>query len=53
MNCGVGLLAFFLYFAPIIAMLVFLYQKDKKFEKEYNRKIKEIEEKYYGNTSKT
>lgn len=48
MNWEVGILAFFLYFVPVIAILVIWYQRDKEIDHRYDQQMKEIRERYYG-----
>jgi hypothetical protein len=53
MNWEAGILAFILFWVPMAIIFVRFHKQDKEIDRKYEQQMKEIKEKYYGNTSKT
>lgn len=53
MNWTAGIIAFVLFFIPMTILFVIWYKRDQAINREYEQKLKAIEERYYGNTRQT
>ena len=49
MNWTAGIVTFVLFWVPMMIIFVLWYKRDQTINREYEQKLKAIEEKYYGN----